>query len=99
MCGIVGAFSDKLPLSKFKVKEMLDSITHRGPDDKGIVAIDTVTNQLQKDRSNLMFGHRRLSILDLSSLGHQPMSTKDQKIWITYNGEIFNFIEIKKELS
>jgi asparagine synthase (glutamine-hydrolysing) len=98
MCGIVGVFSDKQLFNKFQVGKMLDSIAHRGPDDEGIVAIDTNTNQVQKDQSNLLFGHRRLSILDLSSLGHQPMSTRDQKIWITYNGEIFNFIEIREKL-
>jgi len=98
MCGIVGVFSDKRQFSKLKIGEMLDSIAHRGPDDEGVVAIDTATNQLQKDQSNLIFGHRRLSILDLSSLGHQPMPTKDRKIWITYNGEIFNFIEIREKL-
>jgi len=98
MCGIVGVFSDKQLFNKLQVGKMLDSIAHRGPDDEGIVAIDTNTNQVQKDQSNLLFGHRRLSILDLSSLGHQPMPTKDQKIWITYNGEIFNFIEIREKL-
>ena len=98
MCGIVGIFSDKQLFSKLQVKTMLDTIAHRGPDDAGIVAIDTDTNQVKEDQSNLLFGHRRLSILDLSSLGHQPMQTKDQKIWITYNGEIFNFIEIRQKL-
>lgn len=98
MCGIVGIFSDKQLFSKLQVKTMLDTISHRGPDDAGIVAIDTGTSQVKEDRSNLLFGHRRLSILDLSSLGHQPMSTKNQKIWITYNGEIFNFIEIREKL-
>jgi asparagine synthase (glutamine-hydrolysing) len=98
MCGIVGIFSDKKLFSKLQVKTMLDTIAHRGPDDAGIVAIDTDTNQVKEDQSNLLFGHRRLSILDLSSLGHQPMQTKDQKIWITYNGEIFNFIEIRQKL-
>ena len=98
MCGIVGVFSNKTSFDKAKVREMLNSIAHRGPDDSGIVAIDTNTNQVGEDRSNLLFGHRRLSILDLSSLGHQPMATKDKKIWITYNGEIFNFIEIRENL-
>jgi len=98
MCGIAGVFSNKTPFNKAKVRKMLDSISHRGPDDSGIVAIDTNTNQVREDRSNLLFGHRRLSILDLSSLGHQPMATKDKKIWITYNGEIFNFIEIRDGL-
>jgi asparagine synthase (glutamine-hydrolysing) len=98
MCGIAGVFSDKQFFSKSKIKDMLDTIAHRGPDDSGIVAIDTSTNQIQENQSNLLFGHRRLSILDLSSLGHQPMASTDKKIWITYNGEIFNFIEIREKL-
>ena len=46
----------------------------------------------------LVLGHRRLSILDLSSAGHQPMANKDKTIWITYNGEIYNYLELKEEL-
>ena len=50
------------------------------------------------EKSFLAFGHRRLSILDLSPAGHQPMSTADSRYWIIYNGEIYNFLELKEEL-
>ena len=98
MCGIVGIYSNKNLFDKSQIKKMIDTIVHRGPDDSGIIAIDTKNNRLKDSSGNLLFGHRRLSILDLSSLGHQPMSTKDKKIWITYNGEIFNFKDIRKDL-
>lgn len=55
-------------------------------------------SQLPTPNSHLAFGHRRLSIIDLSPAGHQPMCSKDEKIWITYNGEIYNYIELREEL-
>ncbi len=61
---------------------MLEVMAHRGPDDTGTQSLAN---------GSLIFGHLRLSILDLSPLGHQPMSTIDQKAWITYNGEVYNF--------
>lgn len=51
-----------------------------------------------KFQANVGFGHRRLSILDLSPKGHQPSCTKDERLWITFNGEIYNYIEIREEL-
>tara|TARA_B100000953_G_scaffold85076_2_gene69431 strand:- start:27 stop:1922 length:1896 start_codon:yes stop_codon:yes gene_type:complete len=98
MCGIVGVLSNSLPFNKLKVRDMLNSISHRGRDDEGLVAINTKNNQLEGASSDLYLGHRRLSIIDLSSLGHQPMSTSDKKLWITYNGEIFNFVELRNKL-
>ena len=68
---------------------MLDSMAHRGPDDRGV--------QMLAD-SRLVLGHLRLSILDLSPLGHQPMATPDGSAWIVFNGEIYNFREIRAEL-
>jgi asparagine synthase (glutamine-hydrolysing) len=67
---------------------MLDSMTHRGPDDRGI-------NLLAGGQ--LVLCHLRLSILDLSPLGHQPMSAPDQNAWIVYNGEDYNFREIRAD--
>ena len=55
-------------------------------------------NRLRSEEWNLFFGHRRLSIIDLSPRGHQPMSDKPRKIWLIYNGEIYNFREIRQEL-
>ena len=66
---------------------MVKSIAHRGPDDEGVYI-----------KNNVALGHRRLSIIDLSSAGHQPMADLAGKIWVTFNGEIYNYIELKKEL-
>jgi len=83
MCGICGfTYSDKS-----LVKKMSLSLRHRGPDDEGI----HVTNDVS-------LGHRRLSILDLSVAGHQPMANRDKTLWIVHNGEVYNFREIRKEL-
>lgn len=83
MCGINGFnWNDKVQL-----KNMNDAIKHRGPDDEGVI-ID----------ENISLGHVRLSIIDLSKAGHQPMSNEDGTVWITHNGEIYNFNEIKSTL-
>ncbi|MFQ6084061.1 MAG: asparagine synthase (glutamine-hydrolyzing) [Candidatus Aminicenantia bacterium] len=88
MCGICGIIkpdkNQSIPLQI--IKSMCQTIIHRGPDDEGIF--------LEK---NIALGARRLSIIDLIS-GHQPLSNEDKTIWITYNGEIYNFPELKKEL-
>lgn len=87
MCGISGIInSDGKAVKQEKIKKINDLIVHRGPDDEGFY--------LEK---NFAFGHRRLSILDLSHDGHQPMHYLD-KYTITYNGEIYNYIEVKEEL-
>ncbi len=89
MCGIVGSYSFNKKIDKAVLTSMKDALTHRGPDDNGIY-ID--------EENNVGLGHRRLSIFDLSSLGHQPMSNENGSIWITYNGEVYNFKEIREEL-
>jgi asparagine synthase (glutamine-hydrolysing) len=87
MCGISGIINKKNNLVlKESLKEINDIIFHRGPDSEGFYLNDKIG-----------FGHRRLSILDLSELGHQPMCYLD-KYWITYNGEVYNYIEIREEL-
>lgn len=83
MCGIVGFTWEDKQL----IKQMTESIIHRGPDGKGHFT-DT----------GISLGHRRLSIIDLSERGKQPMSNENGTIWITFNGEIYNFKELKKEL-
>jgi asparagine synthase (glutamine-hydrolysing) len=90
MCGICGiAFYDKSRhVNKSLIESMTNSLIHRGPDDYGIWVND-----------NIGLGHRRLSIIDLTFNGHQPMSNETDEIWITYNGEIYNFPEIKNELT
>ncbi|MGI9534210.1 MAG: asparagine synthase (glutamine-hydrolyzing) [Thermodesulfobacteriota bacterium] len=89
MCGIVGCYNFRGRKSEEILLSMRDSLTHRGPDDAGIYF----------DEDNQVgIGHRRLSVIDLSSQGHQPMSDKDGSVWITYNGEIYNYKEIRKQL-
>ena len=91
MCGIVGSISNK-NISEEYIRSSLLSINHRGPDSNGF-------KKFNKTKLGYVFlGHTRLSIIDLSKNGSQPMNDSDSKISITYNGEIYNFDEIKKEL-
>jgi len=88
MCGIAGKVSLKNKnILPDDINKMLRSINHRGPDDEGIY-VD----------KNIGLGHKRLSIIDLSPLGHQPMLSEDKNIIITFNGEIYNFKKLKDEL-
>ncbi len=88
MCGICGQFNFKsqAPVRRENLEAMTKSIIHRGPDDEGYF-ID----------GSLGFGFRRLSIIDLSG-GHQPMSDVEETVWVVFNGEIYNFPELKREL-
>jgi asparagine synthase (glutamine-hydrolysing) len=86
ICGIVGKADEQL------IQNMLASIAHRGPDDEGIYIASAASG------ARVGLGHRRLSIIDLSPAGHEPMSDTLGEIWLTYNGEIYNFKEIRKEL-
>jgi len=88
MCGITGILNlNQEQISETVLKKMTDVLAHRGPDGEGIF-IDNY----------LGLGHRRLSILDLSELGAQPMKSNDGRYVLSYNGEIYNFKEIRKEL-
>ena len=88
MCGIVGVIHlTEQPVDARVIERMAVVLTHRGPDDAGTF-VD----------GHVGFGHRRLKIIDVSSAGHQPMSNKDETIWITFNGEIYNFLELRAEL-
>jgi len=75
---------------------MCRTVDYRGPDDEGCLVVGRVDNA--GEYSWIGFGHRRLAIIDLSPSGHQPMSNEDGSIWITYNGEIYNFRELRTEL-
>ena len=90
MCGICGYSSNK-SLGKQLLKKMNDTIAYRGPNDEGYY-IDNIEGK------EIGLAHRRLSILDLSSLGKQPMISDDKNIVVVFNGEIYNFLEIKEEL-
>ena len=88
MCGVAGYVNfDGQPASPVIIKAMTDMIAHRGPDDEGHLIDGPVA-----------IGHRRLSIIDLSPLGHQPMATRDGRLVISYNGEIYNYRELRLEL-
>ncbi len=90
MCGIVGFWSEKSDvISKEGFDVFVDSLKHRGPDGRGVYN-DT--------KNNVLLGHRRLTILDLSEDGSQPMSYLNKRYHITYNGEIYNFLSLKAEL-
>lgn len=92
MCGICGFYSKKR-ITADQLTEMNNTMYHRGPDDAGVEIIPA--------REGYMVGlaQRRLSIIDLSVLGHQPMHSADGRLSIVYNGEIYNFQELKEELS
>ncbi len=89
MCGIIGFIHKNKSVEKSLLQEMAGTMQHRGPDDQGIFLHQHADYQIG-------LAHRRLSILDLSSLGHQPMEFEN--LVITYNGEIYNFKEIRREL-
>src|SRR6266404_4532334 len=88
MCGIAGQFNfqRREPVERETIVRMADSIAHRGPDDEGFFIAGPVG-----------LGFRRLSIIDLAG-GHQPMSDTEETVWITFNGEIYNYRELRAEL-
>ena len=88
MCGIAGQINfDNAPVVPQRIAAMGASLRHRGPDDAGVYVHGSVG-----------LAHQRLSILDLSSAGHQPMSNEDGRVWIVFNGEIYNFEELRDRL-
>src|SRR5512141_505591 len=87
MCGIAGAFQQ--PDGKVVVTAMIDRVAHRGPDACGVV-------ELVAPDSAVVLGHRRLSIIDLSTAADQPIAKGG--LTLSYNGEIYNYLEIRREL-
>ena len=91
MCGIAGIFQysgrSPAPIDRRLAATITDSLIHRGPDDGGVYLAD-----------GIFLGHRRLSILDPTDRGHQPMADPQGRVWIVFNGEIYNFPELRKEL-
>jgi asparagine synthase (glutamine-hydrolysing) len=88
MCGICGQynFGNQSPVLHKHIEEMAKSLVHRGPDDEGYYVA-----------GSLGLGFRRLSIIDLAG-GHQPMSDQEESVWVVFNGEIYNFLELRREL-
>ena len=94
MCGIVGLYNfggtaDAASRDRALTLAMRDSVAHRGPDDGGL---------WQSEDGRVVFGHRRLAIVDLSPAGHQPMSNEEGGVWITFNGEIYNHAALRETL-
>ena len=87
MCGIVGALGNNKACNK-SIEEMANTLKHRGPDDFGIWS-DT--------KNNIFLAHRRLSILDLSNNGHQPMISESERYIVVFNGEIYNHIHLREK--
>ncbi|MEH7085039.1 asparagine synthase (glutamine-hydrolyzing) [Neobacillus drentensis] len=90
MCGFIGCVHDTTQnyseVQKQQFKNMNDIITHRGPDDDGFYYDD-----------HIQFGFRRLSIIDIES-GHQPLTYENERYWIIFNGEVYNYVELREEL-
>ncbi|MGH2396992.1 MAG: asparagine synthetase B family protein, partial [bacterium] len=88
MCGIAGQVTgDRRPVEKQLITAMGERLRHRGPDDHGVYV-----------RGHVGLAHQRLSVLDLSQAGHQPMSNDKGTRWIVFNGEIYNFQELRDSL-
>ncbi|MBF0474527.1 MAG: asparagine synthase (glutamine-hydrolyzing) [Deltaproteobacteria bacterium] len=89
MCGITGIFNYKTgkPVDKQIIRRMTDKLAHRGPDGQGYYY-----------KNHIGLGHRRLSVIDLSDRAGQPMASPDGTVWLVFNGEIYNFPELRKSL-
>lgn len=90
MCGIVGIHTDQNDVTPETIIRMKETLAHRGPDDSGFY--------ISKNR-NIALGHTRLSIIELSEKGAQPMSNDSKDIWVSFNGEVYNYMEIREELT
>lgn len=110
MCGIAGIVQIRGTASPAEIDRMTSLISYRGPDDHGYLGCNSATRETHfaqdsaclSNRSDSKFdvllGHRRLSILDLSESGRCPMPYDGGRLWITYNGEVYNYIELREEL-
>jgi asparagine synthase (glutamine-hydrolysing) len=104
MCGITGVWHiTGRSVDTMCLHHATNLISHRGPDDEGFLRINTQTTNFTENltdnlAADLAFGFRRLAILDLSPAGHQPMSYSDGAYWVIFNGEIYNYLELRDEL-
>ncbi len=99
MCGIAGAawLADGEPLSAATLERMISAIVHRGPDDAGTYFSNQSVGRIGNPCHNAALGFRRLSIIDLAG-GHQPLANEDDSVWIVFNGEIYNYRELRADL-
>ena len=91
MCGIAGIVHPDQEKASEAIQSMNHAQAHRGPDDDGAEFMPASDGWLG-------LGHRRLAIIDVSPVGHQPMLDPDTGNWITFNGEIYNFLELRRDL-
>ena len=89
MCGILGIQTKTLPVSTQLLEEMTRTLAHRGPDAQKCEFFP---------EHNVGLGHTRLSIIDLTESGSQPMSNREGSIWIVFNGEIYNHVQLRQQL-
>lgn len=89
MCGICGIFDaeGQAQAQQGLLRRMSDALAHRGPDNDGFYSSPLCA-----------LGHRRLKIIDLSPLGKQPMTNEDESLWLSFNGEIYNYLDLRPEL-
>jgi asparagine synthase (glutamine-hydrolysing) len=107
MCGIFGYFSASNKISAVQIRISLKALHHRGPDNSGVVCSDSPNSEfiiqnsktLPDGRWSSLLAHTRLSIIDLSEAANQPMCNEDGSVWVVYNGEIYNFNEIREDLT
>ncbi len=99
MCGITGAvWSDpRLAIDAPTLARMAEMLVHRGPDDSGNYHTEIRARPGRADQPAVALAHRRLSIIDLAG-GHQPMSNEDGSIWLVFNGEIYNYQDLRRRL-
>ena len=91
MCGLIGFLKRQDSRKQFDLEAGIKALLHRGPDDRGVFVGEALGRRCG-------LGHARLSIIDLSPLGHQPMASRDQRYQIVFNGEVFNFADIRLKL-
>ncbi len=99
MCGILGIY-DTNPVDDFPTlcHNLLQRIQYRGPDDEGERLMAPSGETWTGEGSAIYLGHRRLSIIDLTESGRQPMPNEDHSLWVVFNGEIYNYLELREEL-
>jgi asparagine synthase (glutamine-hydrolysing) len=105
MCGIAGFLDARQRVTTSQIRAMTDRLRHRGPNAEGFLLVNTRNNQtwlgegtMPDAAFDLALGHRRLSILDLSDAGKQPMASASGKHWLIFNGEIYNYVELREDL-
>ena len=97
MCGICGIIScGEFAAERMHIEGMCQALAHRGPDDSDVYIHDT--RDRRGGEMRIALGHRRLSIIDLSASGRQPMCNEDGTVWVVFNGEIYNFRQLRAEL-